>query len=101
MRIAGGNNVGDAARVAARTPRVRGCSRRLWVAKPLQEVQQVVGILPSGIEADGESDVGVGLGDLLEAFAQLGIAAGRFDELQIRGGGLKIVAQEDGVVTIA
>ena len=39
--------------------------------------------------------------DLLEACAQLGIAGGGLDELQLAGGRLQIVAQEGGVVPIA
>ena len=44
-------------------------------------MQQVVGVLPGGIEADVESDGVVALGELFEALAELGIAAGILGEL--------------------
>ncbi len=67
----------------------------------VQEVQQVVGILVGNVETHGEVD-GAELGnDLLETGAQLGITGGGFDELQLAGGRLQIVAQESGVVAVA
>ena len=47
----------------------------------MQEVQQVVGILPGGIETDVESNGRLTLSELFEALAELGIAAGILGEL--------------------
>jgi hypothetical protein len=67
----------------------------------VQEVQQVVGILPGDVEAHCEVDGAELADDLLETRAQLGITDGGFDELQLAGGRLQIVTQEGGVVAVA
>jgi hypothetical protein len=67
----------------------------------VQEVQQVVGILPGRIEADVESDGGMSLGDGFQALAQLGIPLGRLGEQQFVGGGLQVVVEEAGIVPVA
>ena len=54
----------------------------------MQEVQQVVGVLPGGVETDDEGDGVVALGELFEALAELGLAAGILGELQLGGGRL-------------
>ena len=46
----------------------------------MQEVQQVVGILAGGIEADDQVDGRVPLSNLLETLAELGVALGRLGE---------------------
>ncbi len=66
----------------------------------MQKVQQVVGILPRGIEADEESDMGMSLSDLFETLAELGVALGRLGELKVRRGRLQVVAQEGRIVSV-
>ena len=67
----------------------------------MQEVQQVVGILPGGIKPDDEVDGPVPLDDLLQPLSEAGVALGGFGELQFRGGRLQVVAQEGRLVPIA
>jgi len=67
----------------------------------MQEVQQVVGILPGGVEADDEVNRAMALGDLFEACAELGLASCGFDELEFAGSALEVRAQEGGVVPVA
>jgi hypothetical protein len=64
-------------------------------------VQQVVGKLSGGIEADAEVVRAMALGNVVQALSQLGITCGCFDERQVGGGRLQVVAQEDGVVAAA
>jgi hypothetical protein len=64
-------------------------------------MQEMVGILPAGVEADNEVHVAVTRDDLLEALAQLRVTGSRLDERQFGGSGLKVVAQEGGVVPVA
>lgn len=73
----------------------RGC------LQALQVVLQVVGILPGGVEADDEVHRVFALGDGLEALVELGVAVGSLGEGEFGGGGLEIVAQEGGIVTVA
>jgi hypothetical protein len=70
-------------------------------AEPVQEVQQVVGVLAGGIQADDEADRRVACGDLLEALVEPGLAVGRLGERQLGGGGLLILTQEGAVVAVA
>jgi hypothetical protein len=67
----------------------------------VEEVEQIIGILPGGIEADDERDGAVPLADALEALPEAGIAGGRLRELEFVGGGLEVVAEEGGVVAIS
>ena len=67
----------------------------------VQEVQQVVGILPGDVETHQEVNTAKLADDLLEMRAPLGITGGGFDELQLAGSRLQIVAQESGVVALA
>ena len=67
----------------------------------VQEVQQVVGILPGDVETHQEVDTAKLADDLLETRAQLGITDGGFDELQLAGSLFQIVAQEGAVVAVA
>jgi hypothetical protein len=67
----------------------------------VQEVQQVVGILPRGIEPDGKVDGAVTLDNLFQPLSEAGVALGRFGELQFRRGRLQVVAQEGRRVSLA
>ncbi len=67
----------------------------------VQEVEEVVGVLPGGIEADDEGDGRDVGGKVLESLAQLGVAIGRLGEGQFGGGRLVVVAEEGGVVAVA
>jgi len=67
----------------------------------VEEVQEVVGVLAGGIEADDEGDGGVAAGEVFESLSELGVAVGGLGELQLVGGGLEVVAEEGGVVTVA
>ena len=67
----------------------------------MEEVEEVVGVLPGGIETDNEVNGAVALSEAFEALAELGIAGGGLAEGQFVGGGLPIVAQEGGVVAVA
>ena len=53
------------------------------------------------VESDEEVNASVPRGNLLQTFAELGVAGSGFDELQFAGGLLQIVPQEGGVVPIA
>ena len=64
-------------------------------------MQQVVGILPGDVETHQEVDTAKLADDLLATRAQLRITGGGFDELQVAGSRLQIVAQEGGVVAVA
>jgi hypothetical protein len=67
----------------------------------VEEVQQVVGILPGGVEADDEVNGTLAAGDLFEALAELGVAVGGLGEGEFTGGGLEVVLEEDSVVAVA
>jgi hypothetical protein len=67
----------------------------------MQEVQQMVGVLAGGVEANQEVDATVATHDLFEALAELIVAAARLGERQLACGGLEIGAQEGGVMAIA
>jgi hypothetical protein len=67
----------------------------------VQEVQQIVGILPGGIETNDEVNRAVVLDDMLQALSQLGVTTGRLGERQLGCGRLQVVAQESSVVRIA
>jgi hypothetical protein len=67
----------------------------------VEEVEQVLGILPRGLETDDEGNGAVQLGQAFEAWPQEGITGGRLGELQLGGGWFEVVAQEDGVMALA
>ena len=67
----------------------------------MQEVEEVVGVLSGGIETDDEVNGAVALGNSFEALTELGIAGGGLDEGQLVGGGLQVVAEEGGVVSVS
>src|SRR5262249_46511136 len=92
LRITTGD--GDIATGQRRSRRPRA------VSELVEEVQQVVGVLAGDIKADDEGSVGVALRQQLQTLAELRVASGPFGEGQLGSGGLKVVAQEGGVVTI-
>jgi hypothetical protein len=67
----------------------------------VEEVNQVIGVVPGGVEADVEGGAGVAAGDEFEALPELVVALGGLGEGQLGGGGLEVVAQEGGVVAVA
>ena len=98
----GGPIVLVALRIAARDTTVGGLGRvGVRREQPVQEVQQVVGILPGGIKPDDEVDGPVPLDDLLPPLAEAGVALGGFGKLQFRRGRRQVVAQEGRLVPIA
>ena len=66
-----------------------------------QEVEEVVGVLAGGVEADDEGDGGVSAAMLVESLAELVVAVGGLGEREFGGGGLEVVAEEGGVVAVA
>jgi hypothetical protein len=64
-------------------------------------VEQIVGVLPGGVETDDEVNGAELVDDTLEPLAEEGISGGRLGELKFVGGGLEVVAEEGGVVAIA
>ena len=78
-----------------------GESQSEVVGEAVDEVQQVISVLPRGVQADDERDLAEACGDLLQALAKQGIAGGRFGEGQVGGGRLQVVAKEGGDMAIA
>jgi hypothetical protein len=72
-----------------------------WVGESLEEVDQVVGVLSGGIDADGEGGAGVLAGELFEARLELGVAGARLGEPQWGAGRLEVGAEEHGDVAVA
>src|SRR5262245_50102277 len=70
-------------------------------AEPLQTGEEVFGIGTSDVESDVEVDAAVPGGELLEALAELGVAVGRFGELEFGPSLLQLLVEEGGVVAIA
>ncbi len=100
----GGAIVLVALRVAARDGDAGAAERgdvRPPRGQPVQEVQQVVGVLAGGVETDDKGDGGVALGDPFEPLPKLAVAVGGLGEGQFVGRGLPVVAQEGGVVAVA
>jgi hypothetical protein len=94
-----------ALRIAARQSEGEGrwrC-RRVggWLAEAVQEVQQIVGVRPGGVETDDEVAGAVVPDDAFEALAEQRLADGRLREREFGGGGLEVVAGEGGVVAVA
>jgi hypothetical protein len=67
----------------------------------VEEVEQVVGILAGHVEPHEERHRSVALADTFETLAEERIASGGLGERQVVSGGLEVIAQESGVVTIA
>jgi hypothetical protein len=67
----------------------------------VEKVEQIVGILPGGVEADDEVNGAVPPDDAFEPLAEQGIAGGGLGELEFVGRGLQIVAKEGGIVAVA
>src|SRR4051794_2956017 len=69
-----------------------------------EEAEQIVGILPSNVDADEEEARFVralAFGDGVQTIAKLPIAVAGFGEGEFVGGGLQIVAEKGGVMPIA
>jgi hypothetical protein len=67
----------------------------------VQEGEQVVGILPGGVEADQQSDGAVSLDNRFEPLAELLVAGRGLGEGEFGSSGLQVVAEEAGVVAVA
>jgi hypothetical protein len=66
----------------------------------VEVMQEVVGGLAGGAEADDRGDGGVAAGDEFQALSLLGVAWGGLGEGE-RSGRLQVLAEEGGVVAIA
>src|SRR5262249_48532672 len=98
LRIAAGDEEGEPSSVR----RWRRAGRvGKGVSEAVDEVQEVVGVLAGGIEADDEVNGAVTPQDAFKTLPQLAIAGGGLGERQFGGGGLEVVAQEAGVVAVA
>ena len=93
MRIAAGD--AEEGEPEGVSPRISGG------AVAVQEGKQVVGIRPGGVEPDDEVNRAMALDDAFEALQEEGVAGGRLGEREFVGGGLKVVAEESGVVAAA
>ena len=71
------------------------------LAESVEEVEEVVGVLAGGVEADDEQHRSLPQGDAFQALAEAGVAGGRLGELQFVGGGLEVVLEEGDVVAVA
>jgi hypothetical protein len=71
------------------------------LAELLEEVQEVVGMPSGGIESDVEGDGVVSPGNVFEALAEERVAVGGLGEGQFVGGGLEVVVEEGGIVSVA
>jgi len=105
----GGSVVLVTLRIAAREGQVQ-CSRRdrrvvpvalLVPAKLVEEVDQIVGVLPGGIESNVKAARRMAASDPFESIAKLRITFGGFGEREFVGSRLEVLAQEGGVVTVA
>jgi hypothetical protein len=67
----------------------------------VEEVEEVLGVLASGIQANDEVNGRAALGDVLQALAQEDVAGSRFGEWQFGSSGLEVVPKEGGVVAVA
>src|SRR5262249_35188894 len=93
LRIAAGDGEGEP---GGRGERVGGRGRQ-----PVEGVEEVLGVLAGGVQADDEVGGRGALGDALQGLAQEGVAGGGLGELQLGGGGLEVVPEEGGVVAVA
>ena len=66
-----------------------------------EEGEQVVGVESGGIESDVEVDSTMAAHEIDESLAKLGIAGGRLDDFEVRGGALEIRIEEGGIVAVA
>src|SRR5262249_56392811 len=80
LRIAAGDGEGEP---GGRGERVGGRGRQ-----PVEEVEEVLGVLAGGVQADDEVGGRVALGDALQALAPEGVAGGGLGGLQLGGGGV-------------
>jgi hypothetical protein len=67
----------------------------------MQEVKQIVGVLPGGVETDDEVNRAIAPDDAFEPLSEEGVAGGRLGKREFGGGGLEVVAEKSGVVAIA
>jgi hypothetical protein len=67
----------------------------------VEDVEQVVGVLASGVAADDEGSRPQALADVVQALSDEGVAGGGFGEGKFGGRGLEVLAEEDGVVAVA
>ena len=67
----------------------------------MQEVEEVVGVLPGGVKPDDEEDGAMALDDEFETLAEFVVAVAGLGEEEFSGGGLQIGAEEGGVVAVA
>jgi hypothetical protein len=78
---------------------------RQRLSQPSDEADQIVGVLPGDVDADDEAHVGAGgsgsLKDEFDPATELFVTGGGLGEGEFVGGGLKVVAQERGVVSVA
>src|SRR5262249_50794495 len=93
LGVAAGDRQGEAGR-----GRGRAAAR---VAEAVEELEEVVGILPGGIEANEELGRAVLLGEAVEALAEEGVAGRGLGERQLGSGGLQVPVEEGGIVAVA
>lgn len=67
----------------------------------LKEVEEVIRVLSGGIDSDSEGDGLVALGDVFESLLELSVALGGLDELEFGSGGLVVLTQEGGEVSVS
>ena len=67
----------------------------------VEEVEQVVGIRPGHVQTHDEGQRSLLLDEVFEALAEEGVAGSRLGERQFVDRGLKVVAEEDGVIAVA
>jgi len=68
----------------------------------LEEVEEVIGVLPGGIEPEVKVvEVRVLLGDALESLSEKEVAVGGLGEGKFVGGGLELGVEEGSVVSVA
>ncbi len=106
--LAGGEESGCVVLLRSRSPQETVMSRPAngeaaggADAEAVEEVQEIVGVLPGDIQADDEAGGGVAVGQPFETHTELGVAVGGFGEGQLGGGLLEVVRQEGGVVAVA
>ena len=64
-------------------------------------MEEVVGILPCGIDADVKMNRAAFGEDSFEPGSELAIAVGALGESEFLGGGLEVIAEEGGIVAVA
>lgn len=66
-----------------------------------EEGEQVVGVEAGGVESHVEVNATMAAHEIDESLPQLGIADGRLDDFEVRGGGLQVGIEEGGIVSVA